>query len=803
MIGIPKCLRVFPAALALVVSLSIQDLRGQTSARSNDLVSDNFLKSWKLLGPIPLPGNSDASPGEEVQRKAFDTDFLAPCGTETGSYSLSPPACKINGQDHSWKQVQSGDDIVDLAKELGPKTYAVAYALTEVESSAAGSVLFGVGSDDAVKVWLNGKLVHANWIQRALQKDQDLVLLELQPGKNQLLIKIQNGIGDWSFAGRALGAKALEELLWTAAKNGDVDRLQTILRHGNGIQLNSGRKYDLTAWQIARIYGRADATELLAAKGADTTLPLPKPEALVDRMLSDLTKGQSPGAAVLVSQNGQVLFSKGYGFASLEPNVPITPQTKFRIGSITKQFTAAAILRLQEQGKLSVNDPLSKFIPDYPRGSEVTIHHLLTHTSGIHSYTEKPDFLQSVLVGIKPEDLIKSFKNDRYDFDPGARWAYNNSGYFLLGYIIEKVSGESYEDYLKTQFFDPLGMKDTGVHSSSAILEHEAIGYSYERNAVKKALNWDMSRAGGAGALYSTVNDLNLWNEALFNGKLLKEATLKAAWTPVRTSSQAQPPEPGYGYGWAVGRFRGLLQIQHGGGLHGFVSQLTRYPAEKLTVVVLANVAPPPPGLNPGALANDIAQIYLGEKMESRQSLITSLSVETLDQYVGRYDYNGPILTVTRDGNRLFAQLTGQPRFEIVPKSETEFFWKVVEAQVTFVKDEKGRVIKAIHRQGPGSIEAPRLADAVAIQLEPAVLDSYVGKYDYGEGRVMTVTREGNRLFAQLTDQPRFEIFPKSDTEFFWTAVQAQVSFVKDATGKVIKGIHRQGGQTMEVRKIE
>jgi hypothetical protein len=191
--------------------------------------------------------------------------------------------------------------------------------------------------------------------------------------------------------------------------------------------------------------------------------------------------------------------------------------------------------------------------------------------------------------------------------------------------------------------------------------------------------------------------------------------------------------------------------------------------------------------------------------MESRQSLkaTTSLSVETLDQYVGRYDYNGAILTVTRDGNRLFAQLTGQPRFEIFPKSETEFFWKVVEAQVRFVKDEKGRVIKAIHRQGPDSIEAPRLEDTVTIQLDPAVLSSYVGKYDYGGGRVMTVTREENRLFAQLTDQPRFEIFPKSDTEFFWTVVQAQVTFVKDATGKVIKGIHRQGGQIMEVRKIE
>ncbi len=175
--------------------------------------------------------------------------------------------------------------------------------------------------------------------------------------------------------------------------------------------------------------------------------------------------------------------------------------TKFRIGSITKQFTAAAILRLQEQGKLSVRDPLSKFIPDYPRGSEVTLHHLLTHTSGIHSYTGKPNFLETVSAYTTPEDLIKSFKNDPYDFDPGKKWLYNNSGYFLLGYIIEKVSGQSYGEFLKQQFFEPLGMKNTGVHHWSDILEHEAFGYAYEAGRFKKAQNWDMSRAGGAGAL--------------------------------------------------------------------------------------------------------------------------------------------------------------------------------------------------------------------------------------------------------------------------------------------------------------
>ncbi len=797
-----------PVSFVFLLLVSSQCYLAQTAARYNGLTPDAFLKTWQVLGPIPLPhgGTSDSAPDEDAQRKAFGSDLLAACGNETGVYASPLPPCKSNGQDYQWKLVQSDDDTLDLAKELAPKEFAVAYALAEVEASAATSVIAGVGSDDAVKVWLNGKLVHENWIQRGLQKDQDLVLLELRPGKNQLLMRVQNGIRGWGFACRALGPRILEEQLWTATKNGDLDRVQMIVSHGTDVQLNSKPKYGLTSWQVARIYGRSDLAEALASKGADTRLPLPKPETLVDAIFADLTRGQTSGAAVLVARDGQVLFSKAYGFASLEHHVPVTPETKFRIGSITKQFTAAAILRLQEQGKLSVNDSLGKFIVDYPRGQEVTVHHLLTHTSGIHSYTSKADFLQSVTVPVKPAELIQSFKKDPFDFDPGTKWFYNNSGYFLLGSIIEKVSGQSYAGYLKAQFFDPLGMKDTGVHDSTAILQHEAMGYSYDSNVLKKAPNWDMSRAGGAGALYSTIKDLYLWNEALFAGKVLGEAALKAAWTPVKTGGQQQPPEEGYGYGWGIGKLRGLPAIAHGGGLQGFLSHLARYPAEKLTVVILANASPPPPGLDPGGLGNDLAQIYLGDKMESRPSpkAITSLSIETLEKYAGRYDYGGAVLTVTREESRLFAQLTGQPRFEIFPKSETEFFWKVVEAQVTFVKDDKGRVIKALHRQGGALIDAARMEDRAAVQLNPTVLDAYVGKYDYGQGKmILTVTREGDRLFAQLTGQPRFEIFPKSETEFFWKVVNAQVSFVKDATGKVTKGIHQQGGQTMEVPKIE
>ena len=230
------------------------------------------------------------------------------------------------------------------------------------------------------------------------------------------------------------------------------------------------------------------------------------------------------------------------------------------------------------------------------------------------------------------------------------------------------------------------------------------------------------------------------------------------------------------------------------------------FPDRNLTVVVLANAAPPVPGLEPGTLARDIAEIYLGDAMQARPSTKSvTLSPEELEAFVGRYDYGQAILVVTREGGRLFAQLGGQPRFEIFPRSATEFFWKAVDAQVTFEKDASGRVVKAHHRQGMGSLDAPRLPDSPAgIQMDPAALDAYVGKYDYGQGQVvLTVSREGSQLFAQLTGQPRFEIFPTSPTEFVWKVVSAKITFVKDGTGKVLKGIHEQGGRTLDVPKIE
>src|ERR1700690_567303 len=272
--------------------------------------------------------------------------------------------------------------------------------------------------------------------------------------------------------------------------------------------------------------------------GAET--PLEKADAL----LAGLIETNDPGLAGLVARGGKILFEKGYGLAGREHHVPVIPQTTFRIGSITKQFTASAILKLQEEGKLSVNDKLSQYIPDFPRGDEVTLRHLLTHTSGIRNYTDKPNFLSLVTNATTTEAIIEAMKKDPYDFDPGAEWRYDNSGYVLLGYIVEKVSGQSYGDFLRENFFQPLGMTNTGVYHAHPGLPHEALGYSLGTNGFERALNWDMSWLGGAGALYSTVEDLDRWIEGLHQGRVLDAASLKAAVTPTKTKENE-------GYNWS------------------------------------------------------------------------------------------------------------------------------------------------------------------------------------------------------------------------------------------------------------
>jgi CubicO group peptidase (beta-lactamase class C family) len=531
-------------------------------------------------------------------------------------------------------------------------------------------------------------------------------------------------------------------------------------------------------------------------------LPAETPVEWADQHLREKVKGADPGIAVLVARDGQILFQGGYGLADLENKTPVTVKTKFRIGSVTKQFTAAAILKLAEDGKLAIDDPLAKYFPDVVNAQTITLRHLLTHTSGLHSFTDEPDFLSRVTKPISPAALIAEIQKYPPDFAPGTNFRYCNTAYFLLGEIVAKVSGQMYGEYLRTTFFEPLGMKDTGVYVNAVPPQDAAVGYSFEKGSVKPAVDWDMSWAGGAGALYSTVGDLFRWTEALHAGRVVDAASFKEMTT-------INPLPPGvdglsYGFGLVISDVEGLPANWHNGGLHGWSSNLVRLPQQRVTLVALANEMPPLPQFQPASITRDLVKYFLAAEIPKEMAGVEDKTVDpkTYPQFAGRYDYKSAIMTVSVENERLFAQLTGQPKFEIFPKGKDEFFWKVVEARVHFLRNDKGEVEAAQHSQNGLTFKAARLADE-AVKLTPEQLDAFIGDYRFGTDALLTVRRDGGQLFARLTGQPEFPIFPTAEDAFEWKVVEAHIHFVKGDDGKVTKAEHTQGGRTFDAPKIK
>jgi len=305
--------------------------------------------------------------------------------------------------------------------------------------------------------------------------------------------------------------------------------------------------------------------------------------ARLDEVAAGAQKYSSFTGSVLVAQGGKVIFEQSYGMASIELGVPNGPDTKFRLGSITKQFTSAAILQLEEQGKLKVTDAACQYIAECPENwKAITIHQLLSHTSGIPSYTDDPSFMKPkfMRVPMTPLEILMFSKGKPMDFPPGSQWKYDNTGYIFLGAIIEKVSGEKYADYLQRDIFGPLEMRDSGYDVTTAILKNRAAGYSGGSDGMHNADYLDMSLPYAAGSLYSTVRDLYRWDRALYTDKVLSKASRDKMWTPVMKE---------YGYGWGIQRVSGRKQVGHGGGINGFATYIARYPDDDAVVIVLAN----------------------------------------------------------------------------------------------------------------------------------------------------------------------------------------------------------------------
>lgn len=417
----------------------------------------------------------------------------------------------------------------------------------------------------------------------------------------------------------------------------------------------------------------------------------------LDEYLTTETEKHVFSGSVLIARKGEILLKKGYGLANVEWEQPNTPDTVFRIASLTKGFTALAILKFEEQGLLSLEDPLSKFIPDFPRGNQVTIHQLLNHTSGIRDYTATPDFPALMGSPVNMKTLIDRIKAQPYDFSPGNGFHYNNSGYILLGYILEKASGKPYATVLEEQILKPLGLSQTAYDENQVTIENRASGYIYTGNNLFNAPYLELSNVHAAGGMRSTINDLYSWSQAFYNTELLKEEDWNRMFTPYREN---------YGLGWVIDSLAKQKAIYHTGSIPGYSSILVKYPSEDLTIILLSNLT----GVSIKEITENLTSLVLGDSvtnLPNRKSI--SVNPEILSNYTGDYrlalTYTA---TISLKNGKLYGQLTGQPEFELIPVSNTQFIVQNLDIEVNFIQS-NGKTDRLLLKQEGREISARKI----------------------------------------------------------------------------------------------
>jgi len=312
----------------------------------------------------------------------------------------------------------------------------------------------------------------------------------------------------------------------------------------------------------------------------------------IDEIVSGaMAKNHTPGLSLAVVRDGKVAYENGYGFADIENKVPATPETVYEIGSVTKQFTAAMVLQLLGEGKLKLDESIRAYLPDLPEAwKPVTVWNLLTHTSGIKAYTDVPKFYSEMREPAGDHGFLDLVGKLPFDFEPGTDWKYDNSGYFILGLVIEKLTGKSFAENLQERISKPLGMRQTMVNDWEEIVPHRARGYQAGPRDVPENTGYvDLSWPFAAGAMISTVGDLAKWDAALYTDKPVKQSLWKLAWTPAKLANGREEP---YGFGWALGQMNGVPYIDHAGAINGFNAEIIRVPSKKLTVIVMCNAFP-------------------------------------------------------------------------------------------------------------------------------------------------------------------------------------------------------------------
>ncbi|HXS54631.1 MAG TPA: serine hydrolase [Hanamia sp.] len=423
--------------------------------------------------------------------------------------------------------------------------------------------------------------------------------------------------------------------------------------------------------------------------------------ASIDTLLNAYSRLSQFNGSALVAKNGTILLNKGYGYRNVETGVMNDPNSIFQLGSVTKQFTSAVILKLQSEHKLSVSDKLSKYFPDYPKGDSITIKELLTHTSGIYNYTNDENFMKNEITKPKTrEQMMALFENKPLDFSPGTAWSYSNSGYSMLGYIIEKVTHTSYEEAVHHYIFSPLKMTHSGFDFTGLKSPDKTIGY-YVLNAhdTTKAPIVDSSISFSAGAIYATTGDLYRWSQALENNSILSASEQNEAYTPVKNN---------YGYGWGIDSIDGKRRLSHNGGIPGYITIISRVPSDGVTIILLSNASNQAVG---GKISGNIYSILYHQKYElPKARTAVSLDAPTMKQYEGEYELR-PGLTVTiraKDGV-LIATPTGQSAKTLYAEKKDYFFQNEEDVQLDFTRNDKSEVDGFVFHQGGGEIKCKKI----------------------------------------------------------------------------------------------
>lgn len=545
--------------------------------------------------------------------------------------------------------------------------------------------------------------------------------------------------------------------------------------------------------------------------------------AQIDELMKQYNSYGQFNGSVLVSENGRIILKKGYGFANMEWKIPNEPDTKFRLGSITKQFTATLILQLVEQGKVKLDGKITDYLTDYRKdiGDRVTIHQLLNHTSGIPSYTSQPGFFENVSRNpFTVTDFVKKYCSGDLEFEPGSKFAYNNSGYFLLGAIVEKVSGKTYDQALKDNIFGPLGMKNSGYDDHGPLIEKRATGYSKRGSGYVNSPYLDMSIPYAAGSLYSTVEDLYLWDQALYGDKVLSAASKDLMFKPYLDN---------YGYGFIMrdaslsdGSTR-VPTISHGGGINGFNTLLTRVTPQKHLVILLDNTEQ---GRFHGRVTTAITNILYGQKYDVAkrsigETLSDTISAKSVAASVEQYrslkakndqTYNFEEAELNSLGYRLLAGGKAKDAIEIF-KLNVEAYPKSANpydslAEAYLANGEKDLSLATYKRaleidpKFASALAAVKRIESPAVAVDQKEIASFVGKYQLFPNFVLEITNEGGKLFAQGTGQGKIAMEPAAPMQFSIRQVGAEITFVKADDGSVKSLILNQGGRKTEAKRL-